>query len=201
MNWNSFLEQTRDMPLIITENLRTPTQKSNTLELQLSRWKRARRLVQLKRGVYLLGEPYRRRKVYELFIAQSLKTPSYISLEKALELHGLIPEGVPTYTSVTPKRQARFETPLGVFSYRHIQTSLFWGYEPWEMEKQIGFVAVPEKALLDLVYLNDIHVTADYLRGLRLQNTRKINPGQLLSFAKRFNKPLILEAAKKMKRL
>jgi len=195
MKWNELLKLTTTTPLIRTENLRAFHDAARAIEVQLSRWTKSGKLLQLKRGVYLVAPPARQTEVTEYFIAATLRSPSYISLEKALEFHGLIPEAVPLITSVTTKNPARFETPVGVFTYRHLQRSHFWGYDTLRHNQQMGAMAKPEKALLDLIYLNNIRVTRDYLHELRLQNTEKLNSKQLADFAARFKKKTITDAA------
>lgn len=188
------------MPVINTEDLRIKGMDTASVEVQLSRWQKAGKLIKLKRGIYLLEQPYRKIDVYEPFIASLLMKPSYISLEKALEYHGLIPESVPVYTSVTTKRPGMFRSKIGVFNYRHIKPSLFWGYESVTLNKQSGFIASVEKALLDYFYLKGVRVSADYLEEMRLQNIEKINPDKLQAYAEKFNKPGILRAAVMVKK-
>jgi hypothetical protein len=88
-----------------------------------------------------------------------------------LAYYGLIPEYVPVITSVTAGRPAAWETPFGIFEFRHLKANLLRGYRLIDLgEGQKAFVATPEKALLDLIHL---HVDADspeYLQELRLQN-------------------------------
>ncbi len=199
MKLEEFLNAVRNLPVITTEILLTGVSNIEPIRVQLSRWQRAGKLIQVKRGIYLLTEPYRKVNAYEPYLASILKTPSYISLEKALEYHGLIPEAVSVYTSVTTKRQGRFISEAGVFDYRHIKNSLFWGYESITVNKQTGFIASPEKALLDLVYLNNLKITLDYLREMRLQNVEKINLKKLLEYAGRFKSPGILHASETIK--
>ncbi|MCK4818073.1 hypothetical protein KA005_20050, partial [bacterium] len=139
--------------------------------------------------------PYRKIEVYEPSIAAILIRPSYISLEKALEYHNLIPEAVPVYTSVTTKRQGRFVSRVGIFDYKHIQESLFWGYTSSTVKQQTAFVASPEKALLDFFYLKRVKISLDYLQELRLQNVEKINIEKLFKCASRFRKPKMLRIA------
>jgi len=199
MEWVKFIEFISELPVIDTELLLVGVLDPASVKVQISRWKKAGKLIQLKRGVYVLAEIYRKSAVYEPYIASLLKKPSYISLEKALEYHNLIPEGVTVYTSVTPKRQAKFTSKIGIFLYRHIKAGLFWGYESVTVNKQAAFIARPEKALLDLVYLNNIKVSPEYFQELRLQNTQKINQNRLFEYAEKFKKPGILTAAKVIK--
>jgi predicted transcriptional regulator of viral defense system len=193
MKWDEFLARVRDLPVIEAESLIT---SDRSIRVQISRWEKARKLVKLKRGIYVLSEKYQKREIDEFHLAALLKRPSYVSLEKALEYHGLIPEGVPVFTSVTPKRQARFASHIGVFSYRHIKPGLFWGYFPVGHKDRAGFVASPEKAILDLFHFLGTRVSPGYIEELRLQNLEKIDVRRLLEYARRFGQKKIREAAK-----
>ena len=196
MKWEEFLQKVGKLAVIQTELLLPGIPDQRSLKVQISRWQKAGNLIQLRRGIYVLAEPYRRAEVYEFYLAAILKNPSYISMEKALEYHGLIPDAVPVYTSVTAKRPGRFVSDFGVFDYRHIKSSLFWGYDSVTVNRQTAFIASPEKALLDLCYFKGVNVQEAYLRGLRLQNVKKVSVEKLSACAKRFKKPGILTAAK-----
>ena len=61
------------------------------------------------------------------------------------------------------------QTPLGRFSFRHLKTDLLYGYQHVELvHGQSAFVAAPEKALLDLIYLQPNGDTPAYINELRL---------------------------------
>lgn len=195
MEFSDFLKKVQALPLVDTRVLTAGLSDASAVKVQISRWERAEKLIQLKRGIYLLAEPYRKIKTTEFYIAGVLKNPSYISLEKALEYHGLIPESVAVLTSVTTKRPASFKTPLGVYDYRHIKPSLFWGYTSLVIQGQTSFMAAPEKALLDFFYLRQGEVSLEYLDELRLQRVENINPRKLKEFALRFQKPGLIRAA------
>lgn len=195
MEFETFLKQVRGLAVIESENISEGFSSRNALEVQLTRWAKQGKLVQLRRGLYVLSELYRKVDPFEFFLASVIKRPSYISLEKALEYHNLIPEGVATFTSVTTQRPGRYATRLGTFDYRHLRVFLFWGYEAVTVRHETAFVALPEKALLDLFYLKPVRPSLDYLEGLRLQNMEKVNKARLLTFARRFKKPKVLQAA------
>ena len=195
MKFEEFMTRVQNLPLIDSEILMPGEPKPDNIKVQLARWVKSGRLIQLKRGIFVLAEPYRKTEIDQTLIASFLIQPSYISQEKSLEFHNLIPEAVYVYTCVTTRRPVTFETPLGVYDYRHLRTSLFWGYESIKLKNQTAFMATPEKALLDLIYLKHIKVTMDYLEGLRLQYVEKINMKRLMFYAQRFEKPGILKAA------
>lgn len=98
-------------------------------------------------------------------------------------------------TSVTTSRPAHWETPLGIFDFRRIQIEFFDGYRLVELsEKQKAFIASPEKALLDLVYLEPAGDTLDFLAELRLNNLDRLDWQLLERLARRIEKPKLLRA-------
>ena len=78
--------------------------------------------------------------------------PSYVSLQSALYLHGMI-EQVPAMTYlVSLSRSGRVDTHLGTYSVHHVQPQFFDGFEH---RPETGLkLATPEKALVDFFYLS-----------------------------------------------
>lgn len=78
--------------------------------------------------------------------------PSYVSLQSALHLHGMI-EQIPNVTYlVSLGRTAKIKTCVGTFSVHHIGPQLFGGAS---MDHRTGVrMASPEKALIDFLYLS-----------------------------------------------
>jgi hypothetical protein len=110
-------------------------------------------IIRVKKGLYIFGDAWRRRPFSRELLANLIYGPSYISLEYALSHHGLIPEGVPTVTSVTTGRSRSFDTPVGRFTYRRISLAAFrTGMDRVEAgDGRAYLMAIPEKALADLV--------------------------------------------------
>jgi predicted transcriptional regulator of viral defense system len=76
--------------------------------------------------------------------------PAYVSLWSALARHGLI-EQIPRQVSVASlDRSRRIETSVGTFLVHHLAGELFGGFEGTEGS---GYLATPEKALFDTVYV------------------------------------------------
>jgi len=102
-------------------------------------------------------------------VANRIYAPSYISLHSALSFYGMIPEEVVQLTSVTTLKTAKFENDFGTFHYQNVKTSLYFGYEIKMMQNGRGLLfATPEKALLDLLYLNPFYKTEQDMEELRL---------------------------------
>ena len=200
MKFESLLKTFHKSPVIDSESLFTGMDTIEAAKVQISRWVKAGKLIQLKRGFYLFPERYRAVEPFGAYLAGLLVAPSYVSCEKALEFHGLIPEGVGVYTSVTTKRPARLVTEEGTFEYRHIKPSLFWGYNSLSFDNQTGFMASPEKALLDFFYFKRIHSSMEFIEELRLQNMNAINTEKMREYAGRFCKPGMAALAKRITR-
>ncbi len=167
------------------------------LHLQLTRWTRAGKLVQLRRGVYALAPPFRRKEPHPFVIANALRRGAYVSLHSALAYHAMIPEAVPVVTSVTTRRSEHLHSSTGRFVFRHVKATCFFGYELVEVGPgQSAFVAAPEKALLDLVYLTPGADRRSYLLELRLQNLEPIRLDVLEEFAARMGKPKVRRSVK-----
>ena len=110
-------------------------------------------IVRVKKGLYVFGERYRRRPYSRALLANLIYGPSCVSLDWALQYHGMIPERVDAVTSVTVGRSRRFETPVGLFIYRNVPMKGFsCGMTRVEAEAGTAFlIATPEKAICDKV--------------------------------------------------
>ncbi len=76
--------------------------------------------------------------------------PAYVSFWSALARHGMI-EQVPRQIFVASlDRTRRVTTSVGTYSIHHLAPELFEGYEGSD---ERGYLATPEKALFDTVYL------------------------------------------------
>ena len=139
------------------------------LRRQLSRWTRSGRIHQLRRGLYVLAPPWRKRRPHPFLVANRLAPGSYVSGLSALAHAGAIPEYVPETTSVTAGRPQLRPTVLGRFSFRHLKDGLMFGYRHIALgDDQSAFVAEPEKAVLDMVHLHPGGDGKAYLEALRL---------------------------------
>src|SRR5258708_2453039 len=57
-------------------------------------------VIKIRRGLYLLADKYRHKKLSKFFLASRIAPHSYISLESAFSYYGWIPEYVTTVTSI-----------------------------------------------------------------------------------------------------
>jgi predicted transcriptional regulator of viral defense system len=166
-----------------------------TVRIQLTRWSDRGLIIQLRRGLYSLAPPYQKVKPHPFMIANLMQRASYVSCQSALSFYALIPDVVPATVSVTTRRPRRWETTLGTFLFRHVKLNLMRGYHLTELGNgQRAFIATPEKALLDLVYLHAKGDSAAYLNELRLQNLDRLNMEELFRHADWFTTAKIRRA-------
>jgi len=198
MKWENFLSLVANEPVFTSSIFRVENISTERIKQQLVRWVKAGRVIQLRRGVYTLAEPYRRVNPHPFLIANRLKKASYISLQSALAYYGMIPEYVPVVTSITTGRPERLHTKLGGFIFKHIKKPLFKGFGEVEVaSSQFAFIGTPEKAFLDLVYLTPNADTEGYLNELRLQNLDRANRSLLMEIAQSSGSPKLIRAAKR----
>jgi predicted transcriptional regulator of viral defense system len=196
MEFNSLLKLIGDEPIFESSILLAGNVDPKLIRIQLSRWKKAGKIYQLRRGLYSIAPPYQRQQPHPFLVANHLQKASYVSLQSALSFYGLIPEVVNITTSVSTGRPERLDTPLGTFEFRHIKTELLFGYRMTELGEQSALIATPEKALLDLIYLQPGGDSPAYLKELRLQNTEKLDKDLLRRQSEKFNTPKLQNAVK-----
>lgn len=91
--------------------------------------------------------------------------PAYVSFWSALSSHGMI-EQIPRQVFVaTLGRPRTVETALAAYSIHHLAPEVFGGYTG---SADSGYLATPEKALFDTVYLRAARRTRVYLPEIDL---------------------------------
>jgi predicted transcriptional regulator of viral defense system len=209
MEYAELVAQFRDRPFFESRELTLLSEEPEPqVQARLSRWRRQGKLIQLRRGRYLLPEAVRRREPSLFYIANYLHRPSYVSLQSALEHYGLIPEATGAVLSITSLHGRTWRTPVGTFRYRSIHARRFWGYREEELmhggerrSQQRFLIAAPEKALLDLIYLDAGEWTRERLAALRLQNVEGIDIRDLRRAADRFDSAKVHRASRRLAEL
>jgi predicted transcriptional regulator of viral defense system len=128
--------------------------KDSTVNTYISRFLKSKEIVQLKKGFYVTTDFFERNKndaSYSFYLANIIRTPSYVSSWTALQYYDLTTEAIYSITSVTPKVTRSYQTKAGNFSYQSIKKDLFSGFSI-TTGKFDFFIASPSKALFDLLY-------------------------------------------------
>lgn len=187
MRFDDILPLVGDQPFFETGLLLAGNVDPNDVRRQLSRWTRAGKIHQLRRGLYTLASPYNRVAPHPFLLANALIPGSYVSGTSALAYYGLIPEYVPRTLSVTLSRPSQWG---GGFVFQHLAPRLLFGYQSIEVVKgQFAFIAQPEKAILELAHLTPGSDTEAYLTQLRMQNLDRLDLKRLQEFVECANKP------------
>jgi predicted transcriptional regulator of viral defense system len=201
MKFVSLLQKVSTLP-VFTVRFLSAGENLPQIRLQISRWVKDGKIIRLHKGLYTLAEPYRKVSSEPFCIANSLKQASYVSLHSALSWYGMIPEFVPAVTSIATGRPQTIETPLGRFEFRHVSQKFFWGYQQVELKFGLtAFIARPEKALLDLIYLTFGGDEIECIEELRIQNFDQINRVVLREFVERFKSPKLNRALNNIERI
>lgn len=121
-------------------------------------------LKNLKKGLYV-SSTYTDKvdlEPYSEYVANILRTPSYISTEYILAKQGLIPESVFALTSITLKTPRNYSNFIGNFYFRNIKEELFCGFESRIWSGITVYVSTKAKALFDYYYLKKMrNIKAD----------------------------------------
>ena len=129
-----------------------PEIEQKHLNIQLSRWIQSGQIARVKRGLYVVAEE----QVDELVIANTICPSSYVSMETALNLAGIMPDITAEITSIVTGKPRKYQTGYGVFSYSKVQKDLFFGFNVHVVGKSSYRLAIPEKALIDLIYVRRV---------------------------------------------
>lgn len=108
-------------------------------------------------------------------LASFIYGSSYLSFEYALSFHNLIPERVVTYTSATfnKRKYKEYRTMFGYYTYRDIPKTAFHYFVKSYIEGSYSyFIASPEKALCDLLYILPPVKSVKALEQLLFENLR-----------------------------
>lgn len=154
---------------------------SGAATMLLHRYAKRGFIARIKKGLYIFPDM----PPPELYLANKLYSPSYISCEFALSYHRVIPETVYEITSVTTRTTQKFERLGKVYSYRHIMKKAFTGYT---LEKQQNFtflIANAEKAFVDTLYYRILFG----MKPLSRFNKERINPAETIRYAEIFGSP------------
>lgn len=128
--------------------------KDSTVKTYISRFLRYKEIIQLKNGLYVTTDFFEKNKndvSYSFYLANIIRTPSYVSSWTALQYYNLTTEAIYSVTSVTPKVTRDYQNKVGNFSYQSIKKELFSDFSLIKGKFDF-FIALPSKALFDLLY-------------------------------------------------
>jgi predicted transcriptional regulator of viral defense system len=119
-----------------------------------NRYVQGKQLIRLKRNFYITPGKFEKLKEEDYFrVANMLQVPSYVSLTSALSYYNISTQQVRSLVeSIALKRTKNVIAGNVEFKFLLIKKNL---YTDFILEKQF-FIAIPEKALADAVYLTSL---------------------------------------------
>lgn len=148
--------------------------KKITVDTYISRFLKYKEIIKLKNGVYISADFFHKNRgeiSYSFYLANVIRTPSYVSSWAALQYYNLATEVIHSITSVTPKVTRDYQTKAGNFTYQSIKKNLFSDFLLTKGRFDF-FIASPSKALFDLLYFRTRR-----FRGMKLKNIKTLIEG------------------------
>lgn len=145
--------------------------EDSTVTTYISRFLKHKEIIQLKKGLYVSADFFRKNRndiSYSFYLANIIRTPSYVSSWTALQYYNLATEAIRPIMSVTPKVTRGYETKAGNFTYQSITKKLFSGFSLAKGTFDF-FIALPSKALFDLLYFR-----TSQFRGVPLERIKTL---------------------------
>lgn len=162
--------------------------KNVSVDTYISRFLKRKEIIQLKKGLYVAADFFNKNRgdiSYSFYLANILRTPSYVSSWTALQYYNLTTESIYTITSITPKVTRVYKTKTGTFAYQSIKKELFSDFSLVKgasasparfaeaSARRAGkfdfFIASPAKALFDLLYFKTYQ-----FRGAQFKDISKL---------------------------
>src|SRR3989338_4911593 len=153
----------------------------NYLKVVLSRLTKIGELIRLRKGIFIIREDYNR---YEL--ANKLKRPSYVSLERILFENDIIFQDYSN--AITSVSNNSYKEQIAGFDYSYYKIKDEILTNPIGIEIKNNYaVATTERASCDLIYL---------MKNFYFDNIDHINKDLLKEISKIYNKRVIREVEK-----
>ncbi len=152
--------------------------RDSTVDTYISRFLKYKEILRLKKGLYVSMDFFEKNRMdisYSFYLANIIRTPSYVSSWTALQYYNLATEAIHTVTSVTPKVTREYQTKAGNFAYQSIKKNLFSDFllvkgKPASPSGAFDFyIATPSKALFDLLYFR-----TRQFRGVKIEEIKKL---------------------------
>ena len=103
---------------------------------------------------------------YSFYLANIIRTPSYVALGLALHYYNLATEAIHSITSITPKVTREYQTKSGQLLISFNQKRSFSDFSLVNGKFDF-YISSPSKALFDLLYFR-----TNQFRGVSLENIK-----------------------------
>ena len=166
----NLIEQLKSLPYfdksVIYQLGRSYNLADATIKTYISRYIKSKEIIRLRKDIYISEDFYNENKSdisYSFYLANIIRTPSYITSWTALEYYNLITDVIHSVISVAPKITKTHTTKAGSFEYHSISKELFSDFSLVKGKFDF-FLASPSKALFDLLYFK-----THQFKGIKLE--------------------------------
>jgi predicted transcriptional regulator of viral defense system len=146
-NINKLIISIEDIAKVLSIN-------KDSAKVTANRYVKNRSLLRIKKDFYITTNKYESLNEKELFqMANAIQVPSYISLTSALAYYNLSTQQLRgMIESITTKKTNSVKVKEIYFNFILIKKNLYTGF----IQEDDIFIALPEKALADIVYLSSL---------------------------------------------
>ncbi|MFH1392110.1 MAG: hypothetical protein ABIG90_00295 [bacterium] len=174
MNFKALQNKTKNLLIFNKNSLRKLEPQKDALDANIKYWLKNKKIIALKKSLYVLTEKYQKESNKDLFIeyiANQLVRPSYLSTEYILAKYQILTESVNAITSVTAKINREIINTITSFRYSSISPKLFTGFKIKYFNSAPILEAEKSKALFDFLYfrfLKNAKISKMAIKNLRL---------------------------------
>jgi predicted transcriptional regulator of viral defense system len=175
---NNLIEQLKPLPHFTKSSVHQLGKQlgleESTVDTYISRFLKYKEVYRLKNGLYVSAEFFGKNRndiSYSFYLANIIRTPSYVSSWAALQYYNLTTEAIYPITSVTPKVTRDYQSRAGSFVYQSINKEFFSDFLMVQ-GKFSFFIASPSKALFDLLYFK-----TRQFRGISMEKIKSLIEG------------------------
>lgn len=153
----------------------------SSARVSASRYVHQGALVRVKKNLYVLRQVWNAATREQKFVLANIgQTPSYISLLTALDYYEISSQMQRDFVeSIAVKRTREIPVNGHIFRYSKIAANLYFGFQ----KKNGFFIATPEKAFLDAIYLMTY---GRYALDTSALDMAKLNPEKIRLLSMRF---------------
>ena len=185
------LNKSDKLYLTVDDIARTLSITKESAKVTATRYVNKGYLIRLKKDFYTTPDKFNNLKEPDLFkLANILQTPSYISLLTALGYYNISTQHQRNLIeSIALKRTKSISIQNLHFTYSLIKKEMYEGFEL----RDNFFIALPEKALADVIYLFSL---GRYSCDLDAIDFKKLNKKRIQKFLEKTNQKTILYCEK-----
>src|SRR5690606_21656661 len=150
----SELNNSNKLILSIDDISKTLSISKESAKVTANRYVNNNQLIRLKRNYYIISSKFAQLNEEELFrLANVIQVPSYISLTSALSYYNISTQQMQSVIeSIAQKRTKNINVKNIAFRFVLIRKDLYINF----ISEKDFFIATPEKALADAVYLTSL---------------------------------------------